>query len=211
MKMITGLTKANIKNTGIELSPEHDFTDDGNKFRGFIYKGMPMTQCRADGECYLAIRVDYLENQFTWEEWSKTKEYNLEDEFNGVSEFDLDKLIENLEAIIVKRDEMNAKAAAEDIDMTEVIAKVNEEIKKVEIFLDNVKKDLKWWELSKYELSSAKEDMEWLTKQLENARKIDFEKLDRRSKKQYVERLGKSYVVLDLNCYWASNLRKLMK
>lgn len=197
-RMITGLTKANIRNTGIELSPEHDFTDDGNRFRGFIYKGMPMTQCRADGECYLTIRVDYLSNEFTWNEWRVTEEYKLEDEFNGVSEFDLDKLIENLERIIAKRDEMNAAVKNEEVDMTEVIAKADAELKELASFIETVKTSLKWWNLGGYELKSASDYMARLIKILNNG--YDFENLDRKEKKQMVERLRDyGYVIIKMH------------
>ena len=120
MKMVKGLTKVNASKYGIEVAPQYDFTDDGNRFRGFIYKGMPMTQCRANGECYLAIRVDYLENNFTFKEWMETEEYKLEDEFNGVSEFDIEKLIENLERIIAKVNEMNSNALVDKNQLEDV-------------------------------------------------------------------------------------------
>lgn len=106
MKIITGLTKANIKNTAIKLAPEYDFIDDGNKFRGFIYKGIPMTQCKSRGECYLSIRADYLD--IDYDNWMKTEEYKLCDKFNGTFKFDIDELIANLEKISNKINEMSA-------------------------------------------------------------------------------------------------------
>lgn len=209
MKMITGLTKANIRGTGIELSPEHDFTDDGNRFRGFIYKGMPMTQCRADGTCYLTIRVDYLKNSFTWKEWSKTEEYKLEDEFNGVSQFNLDKLIENLEAVITKVNEMNAAAEAEEIDMSEVIAKADAELEDLEKFIEDVKVNLKWWELKSWQLSGAANYIKALINRINN--KIDFNALSRKEKKSYVEKLeNNGYVTIPSNDYYIEQLKKFM-
>ena len=212
MKMITGLTKANIRNTGIELSPEHDFIDDGNKFRGFIYKGMPMTQCRSDGECYLCIRVDYLKNEFTYNEWMETNEYHLTRKFNGVSEFDLDELIANLEAIIAKVNEMNNTAKTEVIDMTNVIAKANQEIKDLNAFVETVRTSLKWWTLSEYQLKNARECINRLMLTLERSRNIDFESIDRHTKKTNVERLTKyGYVIINLeNDYWVETLEKYM-
>lgn len=210
MKMITGLTKANIKNTGIKLAPEHDFTDDGNRFRGFIYKGMPMTQCRANGECYLSIRTDYLEGkQFTWKEWSKTEEYHLEDEFNGVSEFDLDKLIENLEKIIAKVNEMNAKASAEEIDMTEIARKAKDETIALEKFIGRVQTSLKWWKLREYDLKSAGRYMEALIKKLDQFKTIDFNSLSRVDKMKYVETLKDlGYVYIDPNDFYIRQLKE---
>lgn len=210
MKMITALTKANIKNTGIELAPEHDFTDDGNRFRGFVYKGMVMTQCHAGGECYLAIRTDYLEGkQFTWKEWSKTEEYRLEDEFNGVSEFDLDKLIENLEKIIAKVNEMNAKASAEEIDMTEIARKAKDETIALEKFIGRVQTSLKWWKLREYDLKSAGRYMEALIKKLDQFKTIDFNGLSRVDKMKYVETLkDHGYVYIDPNDFYVRQLKE---
>ena len=211
MKMITGLTKANIRNTGIELSPEHDFTDDGNRFRGFIYKGIPMTQCRADGECYLSIRIDYLDNQFTWKEWSKTNEYKLEDKFNGVSEFDMEELIENLEKIIAKRDEMNAKASAEEIDMTEITRKVFKEIQDRSQFIYQVQTTLKWWKLREYDLRNAGRYLDSLIKELDKVKAINFNDLDRVDKMKYVESLRDyGYVCMDPNGFYVKQLKGYM-
>lgn len=211
MKMISALTKANIKNTGIELAPEHDFTDDGNRFRGFIYKGMVMTQCHADGTCFLSIRVDYQDNQFTWNEWSKTEEYKLEDKFNGVSSFDLDELIENLEKIIAKVNEMNENASKEEIDTSKIEAILFHEITAREKFIETVKTSLKWWELNEYDLKSARRYLGSLMNELDNTKKIDFNKLDRRTKKTYVERLtDRGYVALHKD-YYVEFLEKCMK
>lgn len=101
------LTKANCSKYGIEVAPQYDFTDDGSRFRGFIYKGMPMTQCFADNICYLSIRVDYLGNNFSYKDWMQTEEYKLCHKFNGVSEFDPEELIENLKKIMTKVNEMS--------------------------------------------------------------------------------------------------------
>lgn len=211
MKMISALTKANIKNTGIELAPEHDFTDDGNRFRGFIYKGMVMTQCHADGTCFLSIRTDYQDNQFTWNEWSKTEEYKLEDKFNGVSEFDLDELIENLEKIIAKVNEMNENASKEEIDTSKIEAILYHEITAREKFIETVKTSLKWWELNEYDLKSARRYLGSLMNELDNTKKIDFSKLDRKAKKTYVERLtDRGYVALHKD-YYVEFLEKCMK
>lgn len=109
-KIVKKLTKVNASKFGIEIREDLNFKDDGNYFRGFSYKGMPMTQCYFDGNCYLAIRVDYLKNKFSYRDWMKTEEWKLCDKFNGVSEFNMEDLIETIEKIIAKVDEMNANA-----------------------------------------------------------------------------------------------------
>ena len=111
MKIVKNLSIANIRKFENFVRREDlDFTDDGNHFKGFSYKGMPITTLRADNTTYLSIRVDYLENEFTYREWMQTEEYKLCDKFNGVSEFDIDELVENIEAILAKVAEMNEAA-----------------------------------------------------------------------------------------------------
>lgn len=146
MKLVKKLTKANCEKYGIEVAPELDFNDDGNKFRGFIYKGLPMTQCYADGICYLCIRVDYLrDSNFTYSDWMNTEEYYLCDEFNGVSEFDMEKLISNLEAVLAKVIEMNDSASVSKAELEDVKNVVINEVAKIELFVGDVKENFKWW------------------------------------------------------------------
>lgn len=210
-KMITGLTKANIKGTGIELAPEYDFTDDGNRFRGFIYKGMPMTQCRADGECYLAIRVDYLDNEFTCKEWMKTKEYKLEDEFNGVSQFDLDKLIENLEKIIAKVNEMNAAAKAEELNMDPVREALEDEIKYAESVVVEFKTNFKWYDANSYELRSLVDYLKSEEREIANAKTMldELDELKTQRQRQLIENLREyGYVKIASNGYYLNQMKK---
>lgn len=194
MKMITGLTKANCKKYGIEVAPQHNFTDDGNKFRGFEYKGIPMTQCRAEGKCYLSIKVDYLENNFTYKEWMETEEDRLCDEFNGVNEFDVDKLIENLERVIKKRNEMNEAALSsvtkEDLD--HVKAKYLFEINRAEKFIEDLKTSFEWWNIplgKEYTAQYVVKYTSLLKKEIEHYRSI-ISKLDEMSigdQKRHIE------------------------
>lgn len=125
-KMVNKLTVKNGLSYGIEVAPQYDFMDDGNHFRGFIYKGIPMTQLysRLDKTVYLDIRVDYLrDNNFTYNEWMNTEEYRLCDKFNGYSgEFSIEELVENLEKIIKKINEMNNTASVSEEDFDNAIA-----------------------------------------------------------------------------------------
>lgn len=125
-KMVNKLTAKNGLSYGIEVAPQYDFMDDGNYFRGFIYKGIPMTQLysRLDKTVYLTIRVDYLrDNNFTYSEWMSTEEYRLCDKFNGYSgEFSIEELVENLEKIIKKINEMNNTASVSEEDFDNAIA-----------------------------------------------------------------------------------------
>lgn len=111
MKLVKNLSKVNIRSIdGFERREDLDFTDDGNSFKGYSYKGMPITTIRSRNVTYLSVRVDYLWNKFDYKSWMQTEEYKKCNEFNGVSEFDIDKLVENLEKIIAKVNELNACA-----------------------------------------------------------------------------------------------------
>lgn len=196
MKMVKGLTKANAAKYGIEVRPDLDFTDDGNRFRGFSYKGLPMTQCRTDNTCCLAIRVDYLkqsEVEFTYNEWMKTEERRLCYEFNGVAEFDIEKLIENLEKVLAKVAEMNAAAKAETVDITPVKEKLHDEIYYAEDVVSDFKHNFKWYEASSYQLNSLIGYMNGLNESIEKARqkltKITSGALDNRTQREMAETL----------------------
>lgn len=107
MKMVKGLTKVNAGKYGIDVREDLNFNDDGNYFRGFSYNGLPITQCRSRGECYLSIRVDYLVNNFSYREWMDTDEWKLCHKYNGVFEFDIEELVEDLKKVLNKVNEMN--------------------------------------------------------------------------------------------------------
>ena len=65
--------------------------------------GLPLTQCRYAGDVYLTIRMDYaLGRLYQYKELKDTEEYRLADEFNGVPEVDVEKLIANCEAVLAK-------------------------------------------------------------------------------------------------------------
>lgn len=173
MKMVKGITKVNANKYGIEVAPQYDFNDDGNRFRGFQYKGIPMTQCRADGICYLCIRVDYLNNNFTYNEWAETEEYDLCDKFNGVTEFDIEELVENLERVIAKIDEMNANAKVSEAEIEKVKSIVNKEVSDIENFLDEVKhSDFEWWKLDGYDFNRICDRMKSLNKKIDLGHKL---------------------------------------
>jgi len=110
MKIVKNLSVENIREfEGFVRREDLDFFENGKHYKGFSYKRIPITTLREDIITYLCIRVDYLENEFTYEEWMKYKEwmqseeYKLCDKFNGVFEFDIDELVEIIETIIKKR------------------------------------------------------------------------------------------------------------
>ncbi len=102
--------RLNLVSNGFTRRPDLDFSDDGTRFVAYDYNGLPITYCKYIGNYYLQIRVDYLKNSFNYKDWMNTEEYKLAHEFNGVSEVNVDKLIENCIRIKAKVAELNAIA-----------------------------------------------------------------------------------------------------
>lgn len=214
MATIKSLTKANVNKLGIIVREDLDFTDDGSRFRGFSYKGLPLTQCVCQGETFLSIRVDYLEGkQFTTKEWMETEEYKLEDEFNGCFEIDTDKLIENLERIIAKVDELNKAASTEVIDMTKVKETLAEEIKRDEAALNEFKENFKWWNVKEYELKRLADYTRSEDRSIKGAKVTlaNIDNLERREKKRLVESLENyGFVKLQSNGFYLREMKEAL-
>ena len=211
---IKSLTVANIKKIeGMVRREDLDFNDDGNRFRGFAYKGMPITQCVADGTTYLSIRVDYLHNNFTHKEWSVSNGYRLEDEFNGVSSIDVDKLIANLEAIIAEVNEMNEKAANEVLDLKEVKQALRDEIMYAEDVVFDFKRNFKWYETESYKLNSLIKCMNSAIAEINKTKKtleeIDaVEKIRQRRMIECLKDFG--YVAISKDNYYLRNMMEAL-
>lgn len=199
MKIIKNLSIANIRKfEGFIRREDLDFIDDGDHFRGFSYKGMPITTLRADNTTYLSIRVDYLKNEFTYKEWAQTEESKLCDKFNGVSEFDINELVENIETILAKVDKMNKAVVKEEIDMSEAKIVLADEIKYVENVVENFKSNFKWYEADEYKLKRLVKYLKLEENEIKKAKEIDIDKMSRKQKKEIIERLTNyGYIKID--------------
>lgn len=213
MKMVKNLSKVIVKNyEGFNLREDLNFTDDGNHFKGFDYKGLPITTLRRNDSVYLSIRVDYLDNDFCYQDWMETEEYKLANEFKGVSEFDLDKLIENCERIIAKVNELNEKARNEVIDTTDVEEAISVEAKMVEEAIEYVKANLEWWNLEYGALKLVKHYMSILMEKQEMLLRKDVKQMDNKRKKELVYKLEKyGYVYVKENEFYIRELKKFVK
>ena len=209
MKIVKNLSKANIrKYEGFERREDLDFEDDGNYFRGFSYKGMPITTLRSDDVTYLCVRVDYLENEFTYKEWMQTEEFKLCDAFNGVSEFDIDELIENIEAIMTKVAEMNEAAMNEEIDTTAVEAALANEIANAEQVVENFKANFKWYDANEYTLKKLLACMKNQVQEIERAKAMNIAAMNKRGKREIIERFNNyGYVRIANDGYYLREMR----
>ena len=208
---INGLTKANVRKLNIDVREDLDFTDDGSRFRGFAYKGMPMTQCKYQGTIYLAIRVDYLKNDFTYEDWRKTEEWEMCDKFNGVSEIDTDDLIATLERIIVKVEELNKAAVSEKIDFTVVKIKMYNEVEYAEDLINKLKDTWKWYNANDYKLREIKECLKNTERNIESAKKkiLQFNDLSIKEKRELFQRSEKNvYLIINPEGYFLKKIKE---
>lgn len=191
-KMVNKLTAKNGLSYGIEAAPQYDFVDDGNHFRGFVYRGIPMTQLysRLDKTVYLTIRVDYLrDNNFTYKEWTDTEEYKLCDKFNGYSgEFSIEELVVNLEKIINKVNEMNSTASVSEEDFDNAIATMINRANEIDNFIKFASTKIDWSDNNIHTLVSH---INYLAKEAKGIRNrieriSEFSLID---KKNFIERL----------------------
>lgn len=195
MKTVKNLTTANVRNIeGFNRNQEYDFEDDGNRFRGFDYRGLPVTVLSSEGTVYLSIRVDYIINnhQFTYKEWMETEEYKLEWKYNGVSQFDIDELVQDLEKVLVRIAQMDRDLKDEgELDIEPVRLKAYEEIDKAEDVLNDFKKNFDWFNCNEYKLKSLIGYAKSLERDIENAKKqtLALKDADRKERKERLIRL----------------------
>lgn len=212
MRIVKNINQQVIRHyEGFEVREDLNFRDDGNYFRGYAYKGMPITTLRADGTTYLAVRVDYLDNNFTTHEWLHTPEYYLAEEFNGVAEVDMDKLVENLEKIIAKVAELNANAEAEVIDTDAIQTALDAEVAYAEQVVEDFKHNFKWYEVSSYKLNQLADYLK--SQERENARckamKISEQSV--RIQRDLRERLNKyGYVMIRKDSFYLEQMLEAM-
>ena len=214
--MIKNLSKNVVKkNNNFHLRPDLDFADDGNRFRGFDYKGLPITTLRTEDRTWLSIRIDYIyrNKNFTYREWLATEESKLADEFNcGVSEFSLDKLIDNCEKILAKIDELEEFAKNDVIDIGVLKSHRVSEKWLCKDVIEEAKKDLQWWKLEIFDLKQIKNGICRLERTIERLENMDFEHMSRSQKKNYTEYIEEyGHMVIGENDYDIQKIRRFIK
>lgn len=77
-------SRLNFKSIGFQRDPSNDFSDDGTRFRMYLYKGkLPMSYASHQGNAYIALRPDYM--GLRYEQYRKLPSYKDMDKYNGVS------------------------------------------------------------------------------------------------------------------------------
>ena len=108
-----------------------DFRDDGIKFKGFESpEGLPLTYTKANGEYYLSLRLDYL-NELSYHEYSNLPSYKLGDEFNGVEEVDADKITQNAAQLMREYNALVKEMNNYKVDMEKLVKSAEKELETV--------------------------------------------------------------------------------
>lgn len=196
-----------------------DFKDDGTLFRAWEYAGIIITYTKWKSEYFLSVRVDYEgNNSFTFDDWMKTEEYHLADEFNGCSEIDVTKLIDNIITIAFKVKELNEMAEAELLDMTPVEEAVNFELDMIHDFIASAKLNFDiFTDCKTYDIADFHRYGRALAKYSDSLLKIkaslnngDMEVKRQRTLFQRVEKRGYVEIQHDGFCFYMKEMTRLV-
>lgn len=209
------MKRINLVGNGFVRREDLDFRDDGTKFYGYEYAGMPITYAKDSNYYYICVRVDYLKNDFTYTDWMETEEYRLGEEFNGVGEVDEKKLAENCVKIRAKVDALNEEVRNEKIDVTPIVEEIYKEVAMAEEVIAEFKANYKWWEANEWALKSMKDYLADAIRRNERARRRaeDYEaNLVSVSQTRYdLRMLNKyGYVFFNEGDFYMNEMRKAM-
>lgn len=126
----------NLLKKGFERREDLDFTDDGARFTAYEYEGIVVTKTTWNKEYFISVRVDYLrDNEFTYDDYAEKDWYKLCDEFNGVAEVDVDKLIENIKIIKKGIEDLKQEIKKDPIDVELIEKHLKEELEEIGDFI----------------------------------------------------------------------------
>ena len=120
---------------GVTRDPSNDFTDDGNRFQAYLYKGVvPITYLRAGEDVYITIAFHHLED-INYDEYKEFPSYKNADEFNGVpvDTFNAEIFQKNLEDAY--KDIVDFLGSVDDVDSAQLedrITSINNACKEYE-------------------------------------------------------------------------------
>lgn len=205
-------------------APELDFSDDGNRFQGFVYKRLPMSQGRGCGLTFLSVRIDYLsedtELRFigTYEDYSKEPWYKLCDKYNGVAELpEMDEIVKDLETILAGVKELNKKLESEEVDTKPILHRLEEERKLSQDAYDNFKSkfDLFNPKYSDYEVRNIRDYMKSLKQKAESAascyKKVEDGLLTKRELRRLAVQAEYNYIFIDDDCFYTRQLNEYLE
>ena len=206
-------TARQFADAGFTREEGRDFHDDGTNFKGYSYKGLPVSYTTADGMVYLAVRVDYLA-EFNYEEYSKMPSYQLADEFNGVdaSEVDIEKVKQNIDKLNADMEALRAKLKTAKIDtvgITRAMVAEQEEIKELLKELATVE----WFTRNEYEIKRISDYAKTIKKTAELPINLEFiESAKPRTQRDWQRKLEEGKEMLNANArgFYGDEIRKFI-
>lgn len=162
--MIKTVTANRIKNIeGFEYLPQYNFSDDGNRFTMWMYKGIPFSQHRSsEYGTFISLRYDYLPTlkkagltdltmDAPWEMWHKTEAYSLGSKFNdGLEGFELEDLMKTIEKYREGIIAVNKQFAETEVNVEPLKAAIATEISEAKKILEESKANFDWMNASDY-------------------------------------------------------------
>lgn len=206
--------RLNFKKYGIERAPDLDFSDDGNRFRGYRCNGVPISYLKDDGEVYLYIDIGDL-GGLNYEEYSKLPSYKDCDKYNGVDEssIDLADVVEICKRIKAEYDEAigNIKEISDD-DYKAYTDKYLEKAKKEFEEAKQVIKNLEPEDLlnaSEWNIKKIKRDLEYIRDEMNEWQWENKSKTDQTNRRyQLGNESEEEYEKVN---YWLEDLEELVK
>lgn len=148
---------------GFIRTPENDFSDDGNHFKCYTYKGIRVSYLKYKGEVYISGSASGI--GLNYEEYSSLPHYRALDKLNGVDESEvtpesIEQLKKDIEAFMEEVNNFEVKEVS-DQEIVEyfeqVKAKKEMDFNKAMALLNDVPVENIFNNLSKYELQSIKD------------------------------------------------------
>lgn len=208
----------------IHLTNE-DFSDDGVRFQIWMHEesGLKVSYARynyvkfngeKEVEYFIRPRESYYKHGLVYEDVKNEVEWKNAYKFNGCYEVDMEELIDLLIALHNMFLRVKAAADAEELDMTAVKERALEEVCVIEELMDEVKHDLRWWELDKYSMNHYADCMKGLERDAKRLGDIIVGNMDRRTQRELKNRVESyGYVVtkLDGSFYYKELVEALRK
>ena len=181
--MIKSVTENRIKNIeDFKYLPQYNFSDDGNCFTMWMYKGIPFSQHRSsEYGTFICLRYDYLPTMkkagltdltmdAPWEMWSKTEAYKLGDKFNGgIEVFELEDLMNIIEKYREGIIAVNKLFAEVEVNLEPLEKAIANEIVEAKKILEDSKANFDWMNASDYAIGEFRNGYKTIEKKIATA------------------------------------------
>ena len=208
IKSIKSITENRIKSIEyFEYLPQYNFSDDGNRFTMWMYKGIPFSQHRSSNGTFISLRYDYLPTMkkagltdltmdAPWEMWSKTEAYSLGDKFNGVDSFELEDLINTIEKYREGIIAVNKQFAEVEVNLEPLKKAIANEIAEAKKILEDSKANFDWMNASDYAIEEFRSGYRATEKKIATA--YDVLKTKTKAYDHAQQYARKGYVVFEI-------------